>query len=115
MADLSAQVPPHLLAALVPLVVLAVALDAYCLIDRARARSMGRGAKLAWAAVIVFVSAPLGALLYLLVGRDRGRDRPDPQAWARRGQPEVGGHGDPGPAGAPSRRETAPRCSPPPG
>jgi ABC-2 type transport system ATP-binding protein len=91
---------PQLLAALVPLLVLAVALDAYCLVDLARTRSMGRGAKLAWAAVILFVSAPLGALLYLLVGRDRGRGRPDPQAWARHGRPEAGGHGDAGHAGA---------------
>jgi ABC-2 type transport system ATP-binding protein len=84
------SLPPHLLAALVPLLVLLVALDAYCLIDLARARSMGRGAKLAWAAVIVLASAPLGALLYLLVGRDRGRGRPDAQEWARPGQPEAG-------------------------
>jgi ABC-2 type transport system ATP-binding protein len=101
------NLPPHLLAALVPLLVLLVALDVYCLVDLARARSMGRGAKLAWAAVIVLASAPLGALLYLLVGRDRGRGRPHPQAWAPPGQPEagrpeVGGHGDAAPA-APGR------------
>jgi hypothetical protein len=65
-----------LLAALVPLLVLLVALDVYCLVDLARARSMGGAAKLAWAVVIVFVSAPLGALLYLFLGRDRGRGRP---------------------------------------
>ena len=94
------RLPPHLLAALAPLLVLLVALDAYCLVDLARARSMGRGAKLAWAAVIVLVSAPFGALLYLLVGRDRGRGRPDPQAWGRPGPPEAGGHGDAGRAGA---------------
>jgi ABC-2 type transport system ATP-binding protein len=88
------SLPPHLLAALVPLLVLLVALDAYCLIDLARARPMGRGAKLAWAAVIVLASAPLGALLYLLVGRERGRGRPDAQAWAPPGQPEAGGHGE---------------------
>jgi len=47
-----------LLAALVPLLALPVALDVYCLVDLARARSMGGAAKLAWAVVIVFVSAP---------------------------------------------------------
>jgi hypothetical protein len=35
------NLPPHLLAALVPLLVLLVALDVYCLVDLARARSMG--------------------------------------------------------------------------
>src|SRR4029450_13473025 len=52
------NLPPHLLAALVPLLVLLVALDVYCLVDLARAKSMGGAAKLAWAVVVVFVSAP---------------------------------------------------------
>ena len=94
------ELPPHVVAALAPLLVLVVALDAWCLVDLARARSMGRGAKLAWAAVILLVSAPLGALLYLLAGRDRGRGRPDPQAWAQLRPSEAGGPGDPGHAGA---------------
>jgi hypothetical protein len=76
------SLPPHLLAALVPLLVLLVALDAYCLIDLARARSIGTGAKVIWTMVIVFVSVPLGALLYLLLGRGRGLGRQDSQATA---------------------------------
>jgi len=93
------NLPPHLLAALVPLLVLLVALDVYCLVDLARARSMGGAAKLAWAVVIVFVSAPLGALLYLFLGRDRGRGRPAaPAAWP--GRPDVGADGDARHAGA---------------
>jgi hypothetical protein len=99
------RVPPHLLAALVPLLVLLVALDVYCLVDLARSRSMPNGVKVVWAIVIVFVSAPLGALLYLLLGRDRGRGRRGAQAPAgvqqgtRHDQPDHGeqgnaGHGD---------------------
>ena len=57
----TSNLPPHLLAALVPLLVLLVALDVYCLADVVRARSMRATAKVAWAMVIVFVSAPLGA------------------------------------------------------
>jgi hypothetical protein len=97
---------PHLLAALAPLLVLLVALDVYCLIDLARARSMRMAVKLGWAIVIVFVSAPLGALLYLFLGRERGRGRRDARATAaaRRaawhGQPGTGGHGDARHAGA---------------
>jgi ABC-2 type transport system ATP-binding protein len=86
------RVPPHLLAALVPLLVLLVALDVYCLVDLSRSRSMPTAVKVVWAIVIVFVSAPLGALLYLLLGRDRGRGRQDAQAPAS-GQ-EAAGHGN---------------------
>src|SRR4029450_4112546 len=90
------NLPPHLLAALVPLLVLLVTLDVYCLVDLARARSMGGAAKLAWAVVIVFVSAPLGALLYLFLGRDRGRGGPAAAA-AWDGRPGARGHGEPRP------------------
>ncbi len=69
----SVKLPPHLLAALVPLLVVVLALDVYCLIDIARAKSVRGAPKLAWVLVIVFVSAPIGALLYLFFGRDRGR------------------------------------------
>ena len=62
----------NLLAALVPLLVLLVALDAYCLIDLARAKSVRHAPKVVWAIVILFVSAPIGALIYLFFGRDRG-------------------------------------------
>ena len=60
--------------ALVPLLVLIVALDVYCLIDLARAKSVRNVPKWVWAIVILFISAPIGALVYLFVGRDRGQD-----------------------------------------
>jgi hypothetical protein len=104
------SLPPHLLAALVPLLVLLVALDAYCLIDLARARSMGTGAKVIWAMVIVFVSAPLGALLYLLLGRDRGLGRKDAEEAAGNSQPDVGEHGNARPAGARQTPGIVSRC-----
>jgi hypothetical protein len=66
------RLPSALLLALVPLLVLVVALDIYCLIDLARARSVRNVPKFVWVIVIVFVSAPIGALLYLFIGRDRG-------------------------------------------
>jgi len=71
----SGKPPPGVLFALVPLLVLVVALDVYCLIDLARARSVRYLPKVVWVIVILFVSAPIGALIYLFVGRDRDRDR----------------------------------------
>jgi Phospholipase_D-nuclease N-terminal len=101
------RVPPHLLAALVPLLVLLVALDVYCLVDLARSRSMPIGVKVVWAVVIVVVSAPLGALLYLLLGRDRGRGRQDAQAPA--GAREAAWHGNAGHGSAGRAPETVSR------
>src|SRR6516225_5696950 len=69
------KLPPGLLFALVPLLVLIVALDVYCLIDLARAKSVRYLPKIVWAIVILVASAPIGALIYLFVGRDRDRDR----------------------------------------
>jgi ABC-2 type transport system ATP-binding protein len=69
----ASRLPPHLLAALVPVLVLVVALDAYCLIDLARARSVRNAPKIIWVIVILFFSAPIGALAYLFFGRERGR------------------------------------------
>ncbi|HVB44156.1 MAG TPA: PLDc N-terminal domain-containing protein [Streptosporangiaceae bacterium] len=65
--------PATLLAALVPLLALVIAIDIYCLRDLARARYVRYLPKLVWALIILFVSAPIGALIYLLIGRDRGR------------------------------------------
>ena len=70
----SGKLPPNLALALVPLLVLIVALDVYCLVDLARAKSVRNVPKWVWAIVILFVSAPIGALVYLFVGRDRGHD-----------------------------------------
>jgi Phospholipase_D-nuclease N-terminal len=70
-ASTAARHPPQLLAALVPLLVLALGLDVYCLIDLFRAGSVRYLPKVVWAIIIVCVSAPIGALVYLFVGRDR--------------------------------------------
>ncbi|HEU5420890.1 MAG TPA: ATP-binding cassette domain-containing protein [Streptosporangiaceae bacterium] len=71
--------PPNALPALIPVLVLVVALDGYCLIDLARAQSVRYAPKIVWALVILLISAPFGALAYLLLGRDRtGRERPRP-------------------------------------
>jgi hypothetical protein len=53
--------PAGLLAALAPLLFLALVLDVFCLVDLARAKSVRHLPKWAWALVIVFVSAPTGA------------------------------------------------------
>ena len=65
----------HLLAlapALVPVLLLVLGLDVFCLVNLVRAKSVRNAPKLAWAIVILAVSAPLGALLYLFFGMDRG-------------------------------------------
>jgi hypothetical protein len=70
----SGKLPPDLLYAVVPLLVLILALDVYCLIDLARAKSVRHMPKLVWAIVILLVSAPIGALVYLFIGRERGQN-----------------------------------------
>jgi Phospholipase_D-nuclease N-terminal len=62
--------------ALLPVVVLAVAFDAYCLVDLIRAKSVRHLPKWAWGLIIVLLSAPWGGLIYLFAGRDRGQRRP---------------------------------------
>ena len=91
----SGKLPPNLLPALVPLLVLILALDVYCLIDLARAKSVRHMPKPAWAIIILFVSAPIGALVYLFVGRDRGQDSRRGPAPARTGAATAGGHAEP--------------------
>jgi ABC-2 type transport system ATP-binding protein len=70
--------------ALIPALVLIVGLDVFCLVNIARAKSVRNAPKLAWVIVILAVSAPLGALLYLFFGMDRSgrRDGPTPIAPA---------------------------------
>ena len=96
----SGKLPPNLLPAVVPLLALILALDAYCLIDLARARSVRHMPKWVWVLVILFISAPIGALVYLFVGRDRGQDSGRDPAQARTGAASVGGDAgtDQGPA-----------------
>ncbi|HXP20198.1 MAG TPA: ATP-binding cassette domain-containing protein [Streptosporangiaceae bacterium] len=77
------RLPPHLLAALVPVLILFAALTIFCLVDLYRAESVRGLPKIAWALIIVLVSWPIGALVYLFAGRDRGRPRrPTPQPAA---------------------------------
>jgi len=57
--------------ALIPVLVLLLGLDIYCLVNLARAQSVRNAPKLAWVIVILCVSAPLGAILYLFFGVDR--------------------------------------------
>jgi ABC-2 type transport system ATP-binding protein len=68
--------------ALIPALVLVVGLDVFCLVNIARSKSVRNAPKLAWVIVILVVSAPLGALLYLFFGMDRTgrRDRAAPAA-----------------------------------
>jgi ABC-2 type transport system ATP-binding protein len=65
------RLPPHLAVALLPLLILIVALDVYCLSDLARAKSVRGAPKAVWVIIILLVSAPIGALVYLFFGRDR--------------------------------------------
>lgn len=73
LAEASGGSPSHQLAALLPLLLLLAVFDIYCLVDLIRARSVRYMPKIVWAFVILVVSAPLGGLLYLFVGRDRDR------------------------------------------
>ena len=65
------HLPPGLVAALAPVLVVLLGLDAFCLINLARSKSVRNAPKLAWIIVILCVSAPLGALLYLFFGMPR--------------------------------------------
>jgi ABC-2 type transport system ATP-binding protein len=75
--SLSSLAPSHVAAlghawpALVPVLALLVGLDAFCLVDLARSKSVRNMPKLVWVIVILAVSAPLGAVLYLFFGMDR--------------------------------------------
>src|SRR5712691_10057931 len=61
------ELPPGLLAALVPLLFVVLALDVFCLVDLARATSVRTAPKWVWVIVIVFVSAPIRALAAAIV------------------------------------------------
>src|SRR5215469_3471881 len=71
--------------ALIPVLVLLLGLDVYCLVNLARAKSVRNAPKLAWVIVILCVSAPLGAILYLFFGMDRtgaGQRKPPARSQA---------------------------------
>ncbi len=60
-------------AALILILILAAAVsfDAFCLVDLARADKVRYMPKWGWALVICVISAPVGGVIYLSVGRDR--------------------------------------------
>jgi ABC-2 type transport system ATP-binding protein len=67
------------LLALAPLLALVVGLIAYCLVDLIRAPSVRYLPKPVWALIIVLCSVPVGAIAYLIFGRDRnGHDLAGP-------------------------------------
>ncbi|HET8523879.1 MAG TPA: PLDc N-terminal domain-containing protein [Thermomicrobiales bacterium] len=59
-----------IVAALIPLVIVAVAFEIYCLVDLYRAEHVRYFPKWLWA-VICLLSIPLGGIVYLIFGRER--------------------------------------------
>jgi Phospholipase_D-nuclease N-terminal len=55
--------------ALIPIIIVGLAFDVFCLVDLYRMKAVAYLPKWAWALVICIVSAPLGGALYLLLGR----------------------------------------------
>jgi hypothetical protein len=56
------------MAALIPLIVVAVLFEIYCLYDLVRVRSVRYLPKWVWA-IICLISIPLGGIVYLVFGR----------------------------------------------
>ena len=65
-------------AALVPLLVVSLGIVVWALIDLARAERVRGLPKWGWALIICFVSIPIGAIVFLVVGRDRSKEPPRP-------------------------------------
>jgi Phospholipase_D-nuclease N-terminal len=78
-ASPSGSPPWRVLAALAPVLVLAIAFDVYCVVDVVRSPSVRNLSKLGWILIIVLVSAPWGGLAYLFFGRDRSRRKIAPR------------------------------------
>jgi ABC-2 type transport system ATP-binding protein len=82
----------HAWPALIPVAVLILGLDGYCLVNLVRAPSVRNLPKPIWAIVILLVSAPVGAILYLCFGADRtgaGRPRRPSRGEAPRSAPRA--------------------------
>jgi uncharacterized membrane protein len=60
-------------AAVAPILVLVLALVAYCIVDIAR-HDVRYLPKWAWIVVCCLFSMPIGAIIYLIVGRDSGHE-----------------------------------------
>jgi ABC-2 type transport system ATP-binding protein len=104
------HLPPGLITALIPVLVLVAGLDIFCLVDLVRAKSVRNAPRLAWAIVIVFVSAPIGAVLYLYFGMDRGSGT---RRAARAARTELGPGSDAGTrSGQPKRPDRIPAPRP---
>lgn len=65
---------PRFGVALIPVLVIIAAFDVYCLVDLVRARSVRHLPKVVWALIIVFISSPIGGVVYLFAGRDRNAE-----------------------------------------
>ena len=63
----------RLLLAVLPLLLVAAGLDVYCIVDLIRAKSVRYLPKVVWAIIILCISFPVGALLYLFLGRQRNQ------------------------------------------
>jgi hypothetical protein len=81
--------------ALVPVFLLVLAIVLYALVDLVRARHVRYLPKPVWALVILLGSAPLGALVYLVVGRTHHEAAQDDHFFDRDdGDADRPGHGD---------------------
>ena len=58
-------------AALVPIIVVVIAFDTFCLVDLARVERVRYLPKWAWVLVILFVSSLIGGVIYLILGKER--------------------------------------------
>ena len=74
------------LLALIPVALLVVAFVVFCLVDLIRAPSVRYLPKPIWALIILIGSTPLGAIVYLVAGRDR-QSAPAATAYRRYDRP----------------------------
>lgn len=65
------NIDPGLLLPLLPVLVLTVLLIALCLVDLARRPRVKHLPKAVWALIVLF-AVPMGAVVYLVIGRDKG-------------------------------------------